>query len=53
MRNWCARLFSSGGQVSLLLLSAPLGHPAAADDSPTLTGNWGAYERSSWIEAST
>lgn len=41
MRNWCARPFWFGGGLSLLLLSAWLGYPAAADDSPTLTGDWG------------
>jgi carbohydrate-selective porin OprB len=41
MRNWCARPFRLGRGGSLLLLSAWLGYPAAADDSPTLTGDWG------------
>lgn len=37
----CARPFWSGAGLSLLLLSALLGYSAAADDSPTLTGDWG------------
>jgi porin len=41
MRNLCARPFWSGAGLSLLLLSALLGYSAAADDSPTLTGDWG------------
>lgn len=41
MRNMCAPPFWSGAGLSLLLLSALSGHSAAADDSPTLTGDWG------------
>jgi porin len=41
MRNRRARSFSSGAALSLLLLSSLSGYPAGADDSPTLTGDWG------------
>jgi porin len=35
------RHFWSSVRLSLLLLSALLGYSAAADDSPTLTNDWG------------